>query len=217
MHTIRIWDLPLRLFHGALILCVFAMVATAQLGWMDWHFLCGYLILALLLFRFCWGFFGGHWSRFGSFVPRPSKVLDFLSGRSSPLDTVGHNPLGALSVLAMLSVLLLQVFSGFGSDDEISAAGPLVHHLNATTVSWLTTYHTKVGKWLLAALVVLHVGAIVRYRLHGTDLVTPMLNGDKALDFQAPSSDDSPRGRVRGLLLFFACALCVIGFIRVLG
>ena len=80
MHTIRVWDLPTRLFHWALAACVVGLVVTANVGgnWMTWHGRLGYTVLSLLLFRIVWGFIGGHWSRFGSFAYGPSSVLAYL-------------------------------------------------------------------------------------------------------------------------------------------
>ena len=117
MHTIRVWDLPTRLFHWALVVCVIGQIVTANVGgnWMNWHLRLGYAVLTLLLFRLVWGFVGGHWSRFGSFLYAPSSVLAYLRGRPEPEHRVGHSPLGALSVFALLLILLAQglFFTGF--------------------------------------------------------------------------------------------------------
>src|ERR1035437_10986618 len=120
-HRIRGWDLPPRLFHWALVLCFAASIVTGTIGGsaMAWHFRSGCLVLSLLLFRLVWGFIGGRWSRFASFVHRPATVLAYIRGQGLPDHSVGHNPLGAGSVLALLSFLLLQVASGSFSDDEI--------------------------------------------------------------------------------------------------
>ena len=91
---------------------------------MDWHARLGYAVLALLLFRLVWGFVGGRWSRFASFLYAPRSVLAYLRGQPHPDHLVGHNPLGAGSVFAMLAVLLAQVATGLVSDDEIAFTGP---------------------------------------------------------------------------------------------
>lgn len=207
----------MRLFHWGLLVAIVGMVTTASLGWMDWHFRCGYLILALLLFRVLWGFVGGHWARFSSFVRGPGEVLGYLRGERTPLSEVGHNPMGALSVIAMLLVLGLQVASGLAADDEIAASGPLARHLSGAWVSLATLYHTKIGKLLLLALITLHVGAIVRYRRQGTDLVTPMLHGDKHLATPAPSSRDDRVMRVSAAVCFALCLGAVLFGVRALG
>ncbi len=107
-HTIRIWDLPTRLFHWLLAASVVALVVTAKVGGnaMVWHFRLGYVVLALLAFRLVWGLVGGRWSRFASFVPTPGRLWRYLRGSSAEADSAGHSPLGALSVLALLGVLI---------------------------------------------------------------------------------------------------------------
>jgi len=94
MHTVRVWDLPTRLFHWALVACVIGQIVTANVGgnWMNWHLRLGYTVLTLLLFRLVWGFVGGHWSRFSSFLYGPTTVLNYLRGRARPEHRVGHNP-----------------------------------------------------------------------------------------------------------------------------
>lgn len=214
MHSVRVWDLPLRAFHWLLVLGVVGMVVTAQLGRMDWHFRCGYALLTLLLFRFVWGLVGGYWARFLTFVPTPSRLLAYLRGQAGPDADVGHNPLGALSVIAMLGTIALQVASGLASDDEISNAGPLARHLSGEWVNWATTYHTEVGKFLLLGLIVLHVAAIVRYRLQGNNLVRAMVTGDKVLPFAATESRDGLGQRLVAALVLCACAAAVYGLLQ---
>lgn len=205
IHTVRVWDAPTRFFHWALVVCVVGLVTTAQIGGaaMQWHFRLGYSVLCLLLFRLVWGFVGGYWSRFGSFLFHPAQVLRYLRGRSAPQVGVGHNPMGAISVFAMLFFLLLQVGSGLMSDDEIAATGPLVRHVSSEWVNLASFYHKNVGKFVLLALVATHLMAIVFYHVKKRDkLVQAMLTGDKALPFAAQSSDDSRSKRLLALAIF---------------
>ena len=99
MSTVRIWDLPTRLFHWLLAASVVALVVTAKVGGnaMVWHFRLGYVVLALLAFRLVWGLVGGRWSRFASFVPTPGRLWRYLRGSSAEAESAGHSPLGALS------------------------------------------------------------------------------------------------------------------------
>lgn len=219
-HVVRVWDLPTRVFHWALVSCVVALVVTGEVGGdaMVWHFRIGYTVLALLLFRLIWGFVGGRWSRFASFVHAPATVLAYLQGRGKPEHGVGHNPLGAGSVLALLGLLLLQVVSGTFSDDEIAASGPMTRFVANSIVSLLTKYHAEVGKSLLILLVLLHIGAIVYYKVKKRDnLVPPMLHGDKQLGFPAEPSRDDKRSRSLAAAIFLACALSVAALVRWLG
>ena len=124
-NKIRVWDLPTRLFHWALVACVVGLVATAYMRrrGMDWHARIGYAVLTLLLFRLVWGLVGGRWSRFASFLYAPAASWRYLRGQPHPDHLVGHNPLGAGSVFAMLLVLLAQVATGLVGDDEIAFRG----------------------------------------------------------------------------------------------
>jgi cytochrome b len=217
MQTIRVWDLPTRVFHWALASAVIGLVTTAQLGgsWMDWHMRLGYLVLSLLAFRVVWGIIGGYWSRFGIFVPSPTRLLRYMRGGDEPRDRTGHNPLGALSVLAMLLVLFAQVGSGLFSDDEIVTSGPLSRFASGEWVSRASDYHTNVGKYLLLALVFIHIAAILVYWLKkGQKLVPPMLHGDKIAADGIPSSKDDTRTRVLALCIWLLCAGVVASLVN---
>ena len=217
MYTVRVWDLPTRLFHWALAACVIGLVVTGNIGgnWMNWHLRLGYTVLSLLLFRLVWGFIGGHWSRFSSFLYGPSAVFAYLRGQTRPEHLVGHNPLGMLSVLALLLILFAQVGSGLISDDEIAFFGPLVRFVSGDTISQATSYHKNVGKFILIALVVLHLLAIGFYKLVKKDnLVRPMLLGDKRVESPVPSAKDSLGSRLLALGVYALCALAVYGLVR---
>jgi cytochrome b len=207
--TVRVWDLPTRIFHWALAACVLGSLATAWLpgSWIEWHARLGYASLALLVFRLLWGVVGGRWSRFTSFLYSPRSVMAYLRGTPHPDHLVGHNPLGAGSVLAMLLVLLVQVGTGLVSDDEIAFQGPLNRFVDSSKGLAATSYHVNIGQWLVVALVVLHVGAILYYLLKkGDNLVRPMVGGDKEVASPTASSRDDTAIRVLGLVLFAACA-----------
>lgn len=204
---VRVWDLPTRIFHWALALAVVGQLVTGLSGLMEWHFRIGYLVLSLLLFRLIWGFIGGHWSRFASFVHSPRALFDYLRGQARPDQLVGHTPLGALSVFALLAFLIAQVATGLVADDEISASGPLTRFVSNATVSLASAWHAAVGKWIILALVILHVLAIAFYAtVRRQHLVKPMFSGDKLLTHQAAASHDSVGSRLLALVIFGACA-----------
>lgn len=214
LHRIRIWDLPTRAFHVLLALCVAGLIATGEIGGylMQLHFWLGYAVLVLVLFRLIWGFVGGHWSRFVNFVPSPLKLVAYLQAlRQQQADrSVGHNPLGALSVLTILSVLLFQVLSGFMTDDEIANTGPWVALVPSEWVSLASEYHSDVGKVLLILLIALHVGTVLYYkRIKNDDLITPMLTGDKVLTEQVRDSRDTLTSRLFALSILVGCAYLV--------
>lgn len=212
MHTIRVWDLPTRLFHWLLAACAIGLILTGSVGgnWMNWHLRLGYAVLTLLLFRLIWGFIGGHWSRFTSFIYTPSSLWAHLRGRARPEHQVGHSPLGALSVFALLLILLAQVGTGLMSDDEIAFFGPLVRFVSGETVSLATWYHKNVGKLIVFALVGLHVLAIAYYKwARKQSLVRPMVVGDKQVPVPVPSARDTFVTRLLALALLGLCAAAV--------
>lgn len=208
LNKVRVWDLPTRLFHWTLAACLVALAITATVGGnaMVWHLRLGCSMLALLLFRLIWGLVGGRWSRFRSFLYAPQSVIDYLKGKGRHEHGVGHSPIGALSVFAMLAVLMGQVGSGLLSDDEIAYAGPLTRFVSNASVSLATNYHANIGKWLVLALVLLHIGAIVFYLRRRHNLVSAMLHGDKQLVLPAPASRDDLASRLAALLIFLLCA-----------
>jgi cytochrome b len=208
LKKVRVWDLPTRVFHWALVLCTLGLTISGTVGGnaLVWHMRLGHMVLALLLFRIVWGLVGGRWSRFGAFVYAPQSVINYIKGKGQPMHSVGHSPIGAGSVFAMLAVLLAQVGTGLLSDDEIAFSGPLTRFVSNATVSLATNYHANVGKWLLLALVSLHVAAIFFYLRRKRNLVAAMLHGDKELLVAAPASRDDMVSRVAALLTLSACA-----------
>ena len=104
MVTVRIWDLPTRVFHWLLVACVVGLIVTGNIGGnaMVWHFRLGQAVLTLLLFRLLWGFAGGHWSRWAQLPLAPRQLVAYWRGRSSTTAWSGHNPMGSWSVLLML-------------------------------------------------------------------------------------------------------------------
>jgi cytochrome b len=217
MHTIRVWDLPTRLFHWLLAACVIGLIVTGSVGgnWMNWHLRLGYAVLTLLLFRLVWGFIGGHWSRFASFVYAPSSLLAHLKGRGRPEHQAGHSPLGALSVFALLALLAAQVGSGLMSDDEIAFFGPLVRFVSGDTVALATGYHKNIGKFIVFALVGLHLLAIAYYKwVKKQGLVRPMVVGDKQVPTPMPSARDTAATRLLALAVLGLCGAGVAWLVR---
>ena len=200
---VRIWDLPTRLFHWLLAASIVAMVVTAKIGGaaMNWHLLLGQAVLALLIFRLLWGVCGGHWSRFGQFLYGPARLMRYLRGQGEASDHAGHSPLGALSVWAMLAMLIAQVATGLLADDEIAFTGPLTRFVSGDTVAAATQYHAHWGQYLLYVLVGLHLLAIVYYAHRRRGLVQAMITGDKTMEPTVPSARDTAATRVLAAVL----------------
>lgn len=209
--SVRVWDLPTRSFHWLLAAAVTGSVVSAKIGGgaMVWHFRFGYVVLTLVCFRLLWGVLGGRWSRFASFTYAPATVLRYLRGRAAPAEhlDVGHSPIGAASVFALLGILAVQLGTGLVADDEIANQGPLYKFVSSETALTATSWHKSWGQWLLLGLVALHIAAIVFYLLKKhTDLITPMLRGDKLLPRGTPASADGAAQRARALVLVALCA-----------
>ena len=162
---IRVWDLPTRVFHWALALTMVGSVVSAKIGGnaMLWHFRLGYVVLALLAFRVLWGLLGGRWSRFASFIYGPGPEWRYVRGQARPEEymDVGHNPLGSLSVFALLGFAAVQVATGLVADDEIANTGPLNRFVSSDTALVATGWHKEWGQWILLGLGALQVVAIV--------------------------------------------------------
>lgn len=172
----RVWDLPTRLFHWSLVLLVAAAFVSAKIGGaaMVWHGRCGLAILGLLAFRIVWGFVGSTYARFFQFVRGPAAIRAYLKGEWRGL---GHNPVGALSVLALLGALAAMAGTGLFADDDIAFSGYLAPLVGSELSGRITGIHHLLEN-LVMLFVLLHVGAIVFYvRVKKHDLVKPMLTG----------------------------------------
>ena len=179
MARIRVWDLPTRAFHWLLVVCVVAAFVTVKIGGnaMVWHGRIGLAVVGLLVFRIVWGFAGSTHARFSSFVRGPAAIRAYLRG---DWHGEGHNPLGALSVLALLGVLLALVSTGLFANDDIAFEGPLYALVGKELSDRARGIH-HLFEPLILLLVFLHVAAIAFYvRVRKEALVMPMITGWKA-------------------------------------
>lgn len=181
----KVWDPVTRLWHWVLALAV-------GIGWsfgkfmtfdtIQWHFYIGYLILGLMLFRYLWGFIGPEPVTYRAIIPSPRSTIEYLRhiGRREPSGSRGHNPIGSLSVIAMLIVITAQAVTGlFIESDDFFEYGPLAGYVSEATVSRLTWWH-HFNADVILILVVLHVVAILFYLLWKKEnLIKPMINGWK--------------------------------------
>jgi len=199
---IRLWDLPTRLFHWLLVLCVATALVSGQIGGklIELHGKIGLVIVGLLTFRLVWGFIGSTYSRFAQFFPTMAKIRAYRKGEWRG---VGHNPMGALSVFGLIFLITVQVLSGLFANDDISFVGPLYGLIGKSLSDRLTGIHELFSNAVIA-LVVLHVGAIVFYvRVRKQNLVRPMLTGWK--------DDESGESAKGGSLIALVFALMVAG------
>lgn len=219
--TVRIWDLPTRLFHWLLVLAIGFSWITASIGgnWMVWHERSGIFILSLLLFRIVWGVIGSDTARFSQFVKSPRAAWQHwreLRMQQGTAFHLGHNPLGAWMVLALLLVLLAQGVTGLFTTDDIMTEGPLMGLVTAKTADLLTSVHHTVFDGVLL-LVVLHVAAILFYRWRKrTNLLKAMVVGSADWDLQQPVPKQSVRFQPAwlGLLVFLGSYAAVYALIE---
>ena len=206
---IRVWDLPTRIFHWALVLAVTTAVVTGEIGgsWMAIHGKAGLTIVGLVAFRLVWGWLGSTHARFVNFFPSPKKIRTYFRGQ---WDGVGHNPLGAISVFALLTLLALQGASGLFSNDDIAFAGPLNTLVDQQWSNRLAGYH----QWLsygLFALMGLHLLAIGFYLWFKKDnLVKPMVTGWKQVKDVKPREKSAAQGSLTGFLIALFIAFVVV-------
>ena len=194
LRPVRIWDLPVRLFHWLLVaLFLFSFFSGKMKGnWMEWHLYSGYTILALLLFRIVWGFVGSTHARFGSFLAGPSAGLSFAKKlfSKSPAHNAGHNPIGGWMVIVLLLSLLLQAGTGLFANDDISIEGPLYKFVSKELSDRLTTIHYYNFN-VLFFLAISHIAAVLFHVfVKKENVVSAMFTGTRNFDaaYEAPAA-----------------------------
>lgn len=211
--AVKVWDLPVRLTHLGLIICVFGAYGTAEWSWLDmqWHFYFGYGAIVLVLFRLLWGFFGGEHARFLGFLRPPAAVFAYLRGlfdKQSP-QSVGHSALGGWAVVVLLAAIFAQAASGLFNADDIEWFGPLNDRLSYHWIDALHEFHEYFPN-ILMALIALHVLAALLYLLlKRQNLIVPMITGRKQ-DIQAPDARAASLGLALILLALSAAALWAV-------
>ncbi|HST36205.1 MAG TPA: cytochrome b/b6 domain-containing protein [Allosphingosinicella sp.] len=177
MNRIAIWDWPTRLCHWLIVLLIPALWWTAEEHELGLHLLLGQIALGLLLFRLFWGLIGSSTARFASFVKGPRAIVAYLRGAKPG---IGHNPLGALSVLILLTLLATVIGLGlFASDEDGIQPGPLSHLIDFDSARILAERHEQVF-WILVGFIVFHVAAILFYLIVKRDnLISPMVTGGR--------------------------------------
>ncbi len=208
-----VWDLPLRLFHWGLVLCVASAAVTGFLApewWLDWHAVAGYGVGLLLAFRLVWGLLGGRYSRFSALQLAPRRLIKHLREVATglPHHSVGHNPAGSWMILALLALLGSLVASGLIALGGQENLGPLSFLVSFSTGAAALTWH-EILAWLLVAAIGLHVlGVVVESRLSRVPLVAAMIHGRKRVTAEAADSG-GPRLRQGAIVLFLASGLLV--------
>lgn len=211
---VRVWDLPTRFFHWAIVVLLAALYVTWRANWMNAHVLSGEILLALILFRILWGFFGTETSLFVRFAASPVRAFRHLAtfGHRESDTGVGHNPAGAWVVFTMLGLLLAEVLTGLYVNNDVANEGPFTEFVPAPVANAITDLHAILWNIILA-LVVLHILAIAAYAIvKGHDLVRPMINGNKCLPETIAAPRLAPLWRAGVLLALAAAAAAFISY-----
>lgn len=208
------WDLPVRIFHWALVVLLVSQLVTASIGGnaMQFHAFGGYCALTLVVFRLLWGFLGGKHARFRDFVRGPGPVIRYAKSilRGPHPSHRGHNPLGGWSVLAMLASLLVQATSGLFASDDVMMEGPLAKHVSNRASEIATAIH-DVNAAVLLALIAVHIAAVLFYLLAKKEnLIVPMITGRS----QSAAPGESARdGNVWLAALLLGCCAAIVYFV----
>ncbi len=226
---VRAWDLPTRVFHWSLVLLIAASWATFEYSelirdsTLVWHKRCGYAALILVVWRLMWGCVGSSTSRFSTFVAGPATTwryaVSLTSGRSQRY--LGHNPLGAFMVLALLTLVGGQAAIGlFIVEHNDVTAGPLYKLASEDVRKLLLRWHRLAFDFVILPAIVLHVAVNVLYSLVKKDpLIPAMLTGLKPrADYaDAPEAAIIARPVLSAVLLLGLAAAIVLGGIVALG
>lgn len=209
-NKVRVWDVPVRVFHWVLVLLIVSQIVTVSIGGnaMAYHVLGGFALLALVLFRIVWGLVGTPTARFASFLRGPGAVMRYAKSLASgsPGQIAGHNPLGGWSVLAMLASILVQAVSGLFADDEIMTTGPLWKYVSDDTASLFNVIH-ETNALVLLSLICIHLAAVLYYLLRKKEnLIKPMLTGIKQLPDAGIETLRPLQGSLRALFVLIVCA-----------
>ena len=215
---LRVWDPWVRLVHWSVVVLLPVSWWTAETGRHDLHFLSGYAILTLVLFRIAWGFVGSETARFGAFLKGPARALGHLRdvARRRVRLEAGHNAAGGWMVLLLIGLLLAQAGSGLFADDLVLTRGPLARRVDEAWSSLASAVHLRLF-WVILGLAVLHVLAVAAYRLVlGRNLVGPMVTGRMAVPAEETVAEPRMGSPALALALLCACA-GLVGWIGSLG
>jgi cytochrome b len=214
---VKVWDGWVRLWHWSIVFLIPFSYLTARAHRWDLHMYSGYALLTLVSFRILWGLVGSEPARFLTFVRSPFAAFTHLARarrEEGPDRELTHNPAGAWMVVILITLLLTQAVTGLFAYDQIFTYGPLARQVSEETRDLATSIHIRVIN-LILAVIVLHILAIIWYRLFkGHDLVQAMMIGTKPM----PEGTRQPRMAppLLGVVLFAACAAVVL-YIRSFG
>jgi cytochrome b len=211
VRSVKVWDIYTRLFHWALGIAILVSFIAEDQGEMEIHTASGITILGLLAFRLLWGLWGPRTVQFHRFIKGPLTIVGYLRNSKNPQfrPMIGHSPVGALSVIALLALVAVQAVSGLFASDDIITEGPLAKFVTSDYVHLATEIH-EVNANLLLAMIALHIAAVVYYLvIRNDDLIRPMITGSKRV--QAGDAAGAEPVRERNPLLAIMAIAAAIG------
>lgn len=182
MGKVKVWDGFIRGFHWLLVIALGVLYISGEEGWLELHFVTGYVLLALMLARLIWGVIGSETARLSKLINHPTKVVNALKGKE---DRVGHNAAGSLMVVLFFVLILLQLVTGLFTTDDILVDGPLVQYVSYDLVELAGSIHHSNIDFIIAA-IALHILAIIAYRFKGKNLFKTLITGTTASSLQQP-------------------------------
>lgn len=215
--SVKIWDLPTRLFHWSLVICLVVSWSSVELfdNAMQIHFYAGYSVLTLLVFRVLWGIIGSSTARFSQFISGWRRTLAYAHTllKPRPNDNVGHNPVGGWSVIIMLTVLATQVATGLLSNNDLLDSGPLAHYISKELSDAISGIHQEIFNYLLA-IIGIHIAAIFFYRyFKHSNLISAMITGYKTLPNTLNISNLYFASNRRALVVFIIASASVTALV----
>ena len=214
---IKVWDLPIRLFHWSVVICFAVSWGSVELfdNAMQVHLYAGYAMLTLVLFRVIWGFIGSGTARFSQFITglRPTMAYASTLLKPRPSYYLGHNPLGGWAVMAMLALLILQAMTGLFANDDLLTSGPLAHWVGKDWSDTISEVHQIAFNFLLAVIGI-HIVAVLFYRFFKhNNLIVTMITGYKSLPNTIPTANLQFASNWRALGIFVVIATSVAALV----
>ncbi|MCG9729974.1 cytochrome b/b6 domain-containing protein [Shewanella sp. Isolate13] len=208
---VKVWDIPTRIFHWALLCLLGGLWWTADAGEMEWHQILAYGLMVLIGVRLIWGVIGSETSRFSHFIHSPKKVIAYLvkTRREGISASIGHNPIGGYMVITLISLICIQLITGLFATDEIFTEGPLYSLVSSDTASQLTWLHKK-NFDLILILAAIHVVAVLVHMVKGDRILGAMFSGYKKLPASTLEADKATQ-------LSFASLIKALVLVVVIG
>ncbi len=207
--TVKVWDLPLRVFHWLLAILVTVMFVSAEVENFDIHILAGKGIAILLAARILWGFAGSSNARFSSWLFLPRHYIEYVRNlpRRQPGYGMSHSPIGSIAVILILVAVIVQVSTGLiSSDIDGLVEGPFAYYVSYDVSRWASEFHEDHEQWLFV-LIMAHLAANAFYYLYKKDnLIRPMIVGTRSVPEHIAKNAPRIVSSIRGVIVGLICA-----------